>query len=124
MVIISDSSARFSKNTRSTLKSRPVLKQLRSYNIDLEKASGNKSNIIAIPAVFVIGKDWKILFSYANEDYKTRAANKDILDTPEGELLASAFLGLVEQLSFWGVKEEKTFQSLWLRMYKTRTSHC
>lgn len=52
---------------------------LKSYKIDIEKASGKKHRKIAIPAVFVINKSTKIVFSYANKNYKVRAQNKDIL---------------------------------------------
>ncbi len=56
-----------------------VHKYKASYQIDLEKSSGEKHHIIAIPAVFVISEDGKVTFSYANEDYKIRAAENDIL---------------------------------------------
>ncbi len=59
----------------------PLVKKYKNeYNIDLEGASGEKHHIIAIPSVFVIDSKGKIVFSYANEDYKVRAAEKDIMN--------------------------------------------
>ncbi len=51
------------------------------YNIDLEAASGQKHHIIAIPAVFTIAQDGKVVFAYVNEDYTIRAQSRDILSS-------------------------------------------
>lgn len=57
--------------------------KLKGWDIDIEKASGYNHHKIAIPAVFLVNKDKKIVFSYANENYKVRAQNKDILKAIE-----------------------------------------
>jgi len=54
-------------------------KYLDEYKIDLEKHSGRKDHIIAIPATYVIDKTGKIVFAYANEDYKVRTEPREIL---------------------------------------------
>ncbi len=54
-------------------------KYLDEYKIDLEKHSGRKDHVIAIPATYVIDKTGKIVFAYANEDYKVRTEPREIL---------------------------------------------
>jgi len=49
-----------------------MVKQLLGYNLDIEEASGEKHHWLPVPSVFVIGKDGKIGFVYANPDYKAR----------------------------------------------------
>lgn len=53
------------------------------YKIDLEAYSGRKDNIIAVPATYVIDKTGKIIFAYANEDYKVRTQPQEVLDALE-----------------------------------------
>jgi len=55
-------------------------KYLNEYKIDLEKHSGRKDHVIAIPATYVIDKTGKIVFGYANEDYKVRTEPQEILN--------------------------------------------
>jgi peroxiredoxin len=57
----------------------PMLKKLDSYNIDIEAASGQKHHLLPVPAVFLVGTDGIIDFSYANPDYKTRLAPEVLL---------------------------------------------
>lgn len=52
----------------------PMLKKLASYKIDIEAASGEKHHLLPVPAVFLVGVDGVIDFSYVNPDYKTRLA--------------------------------------------------
>lgn len=49
------------------------------YSIDLEAASGRSDHVIAIPAAYVIDRDGRIVFAYANRDYKVRANTDEIL---------------------------------------------
>lgn len=56
-----------------------VEKYLKSYSIDIEAASGKKHHTIAVPAIVIVGKDQKIMWCYANEDYKIRPAVDVIL---------------------------------------------
>ena len=46
--------------------------QYKGYGIDLEKASGETHHILPVPAVYLMGTDGKVLFSYVNPDYKKR----------------------------------------------------
>ncbi len=55
-------------------------KYLKEYNIDLEKYSGRTDGIIAVPAIFIIDRNGKIVYSYVNEDYQVRKTAQEILD--------------------------------------------
>jgi len=50
------------------------------YHIDLEKHSGRKDFLIAIPATYVIDTDGRIVFAYASEDYKVRTKPEEVVD--------------------------------------------
>ena len=43
-----------------------------SYDIDLEKASGENHHVLPAPATYIIGRDGIINFAYINPDYKVR----------------------------------------------------
>lgn len=43
-----------------------------SYDIDLEKASGETHHVLPAPATYIIGADGVINFAYINPDYKVR----------------------------------------------------
>ena len=43
-----------------------------SYDIDLEKASGETHHVLPVPATYLIGTDGLINFAYINPDYKVR----------------------------------------------------
>ena len=47
-------------------------KRYLSYNIDLEKASGETHHVLPAPATYIIGSDGIINFAYINPDYKVR----------------------------------------------------
>jgi len=47
-------------------------KRYLSYNIDLEKASGETHHVLPAPATYIIGMDGTINFAYINPDYKVR----------------------------------------------------
>ena len=49
-----------------------------SYDIDLEKASGENHHVLPAPATYIIGTDGVINFAYINPDYKVRL-HPDIL---------------------------------------------
>ena len=49
-----------------------TLKKYRAFDIDLGVASGRTHNRLPVPAVFVIGKDGRVKFNYANPDYRER----------------------------------------------------
>ena len=46
--------------------------RLLSFNIDLEKASGENHHVLPAPATYIIGSDGIINFAYINPDYKVR----------------------------------------------------
>jgi peroxiredoxin len=47
-------------------------KRYLTYNIDLEKASGENHHVLPAPATYIIGTDGIINFAYINPDYKVR----------------------------------------------------
>lgn len=48
------------------------VERLKGFGIDIERWSKRKHHKIAIPAIFLIGRDGKVKFAHAAEDYKTR----------------------------------------------------
>ncbi len=48
------------------------VEQYQGFGIDLEGASGETHHVLPVPAVYLVGPDGKILFSYVNPDYKVR----------------------------------------------------
>jgi len=55
-----------------------VKKYRDSYGIDIEADSGETHHQLPVPAAFVIGRDGRIHFVYANPDYKVRV-DTDVL---------------------------------------------
>jgi peroxiredoxin len=49
-----------------------TLEKYKEYGIDLEAASGETHHLLPVPAVFVVGTDGLVKFSFANPDYKVR----------------------------------------------------
>ena len=49
-----------------------LFKKYLTYNIDLEKASGETHHVLPAPATYIIGTDGIINFAYINPDYKVR----------------------------------------------------
>ncbi len=56
-----------------------MVERLKGYNIDLEEHSGAKHHILPVPAVFLVGKEGKVLFHYVNPDYRVRLHSDIIL---------------------------------------------
>ncbi|MCB9757981.1 MAG: AhpC/TSA family protein [Candidatus Omnitrophica bacterium] len=56
-----------------------VKKYKDEYLIDLQAASGRSDGVIAIPATYIIDTSGKIVFAYANKDYKIRTSPEEIL---------------------------------------------
>lgn len=46
--------------------------RLEKFGIDIERWSKRKHHKIAIPSIFLIGRDKKVKWAHAAEDYKTR----------------------------------------------------
>jgi len=59
------------------------------HGIDLEASSGEKHHIIAVPAVFVINKARKVVYSFVDEDYKKRASEEAVLAAVNAEVAKS-----------------------------------
>ena len=80
--VLTDQDAKIIKlyNLAFTVPKDLVKKYKNEYKIDLEKSSGRKHHVIAVPAVVVIGTKGKIEYFYANEDYKVRAKNEDVIN--------------------------------------------
>jgi peroxiredoxin len=49
-----------------------LVEKLLTYNVDLEKASGETHHVLPAPATYIIGTDGIINFAYINPDYKVR----------------------------------------------------
>jgi len=56
-----------------------MLKAYKNYGIDLVKSNGNDSEMLPVPATYVIGKDGKIKFVHFDKDYRNRPRVADIL---------------------------------------------
>lgn len=54
-------------------------KKYRAYGIDLKKSSGQKHQQLPVPAVFLVGRDGTIHFSYVNPNYQVRLAPEVLL---------------------------------------------
>jgi peroxiredoxin len=53
-----------------------TLKGLSGFGVNLEDASGEAHHLLPVPAVFVMGVDGMIQFSYAHPDYRVRIPPK------------------------------------------------
>ena len=47
--------------------------------LDLEKINNGNSNILPIPATFIVGRDGVVIWNYVNVDYRTRSEPEDII---------------------------------------------
>jgi peroxiredoxin len=56
-----------------------TLKALKKYGVDLEEASGENHHQLPVPAVFIVGTDAVIQFTYANPDYTVRITSDMLL---------------------------------------------
>jgi len=50
------------------------------FNLDINEANGDDSNILPVPATYIIGTNGKIKWVHFNPDYKKRSSIKEILD--------------------------------------------
>lgn len=64
----------------------PTITKYKEYGIDLEKASGQAHHLLPVPAVFVIGTNGEIHFTYVNPNYTIRLAPKVLLAAAEAAL--------------------------------------
>ncbi|WP_158851046.1 peroxiredoxin-like family protein [Algibacter sp. L1A34] len=49
-------------------------------NLDLEKINNGNSNILPIPATFILGSDGIVKWNYVNVDYRTRSEPEEIIE--------------------------------------------
>jgi peroxiredoxin len=60
-----------------------MVEKYKTYNIDLEMASGETHHVLPAPATYLIGADGIINFGYVNPDYKVRLAPSVLLAAAE-----------------------------------------
>ena len=78
--ILSDPDAKLLKQYKVAYKlSKKEFKDYSSKGYNLEKSSGRKHHMIAVPALYVVGTDKKIAYAYVNENYKVRAPTADVI---------------------------------------------
>lgn len=51
----------------------------KTYNIDLEKASGKSHHQLPVPSVFIVNPEGQIAFSFVHPDYKVRLSGDVVL---------------------------------------------
>jgi peroxiredoxin len=56
-----------------------TFKKYQGYGIDLEKSSGETHHQLPVPAIFLVGRDGTIHFSYVNPNYQVRLAPEVLL---------------------------------------------
>ena len=56
-----------------------TLEKLASYEIDIEKASGETHHILPVPAVFLTDKNGMITYRYFDADYTKRLSSENLL---------------------------------------------
>lgn len=56
-----------------------TIEKYKKWDIDLERANGNKDHVLPVPATYVIGKDGVIKYVFFDYDYKKRASVNDIV---------------------------------------------
>jgi peroxiredoxin len=52
----------------------------KNYKLDVEERMGATHHILPVPSVFVVGKDQKVKFVYANADYRVRLEPAKVLE--------------------------------------------
>lgn len=63
-----------------------TVEKYKTYNINLELASGEKHHILPVPSAFIVGTDGVIKFEYINPDYKTRIKGNMLLSVAKSLL--------------------------------------
>ncbi len=56
-----------------------MVQEYKTFHINLDDAAGNSNHILPVPAVYLIGIDHVIRFTYYNPDYKVRLAPDKLL---------------------------------------------
>ena len=63
-----------------------TIEKYKGYGIDLDDASGENHHLLPVPAVFLVGTDSVIKFTFANPDYKVRLNPEVLLSKVKAEL--------------------------------------
>jgi peroxiredoxin len=50
------------------------------FNLDINEANGDDSNVLPVPATYIIGTNGEVKWVHFNPDYKKRSSIKEILD--------------------------------------------
>ncbi|MCA9424133.1 MAG: AhpC/TSA family protein [Candidatus Omnitrophica bacterium] len=78
--LVSDSSMDMAKKLGIAFKvSDETIEKYKGYKIDLEEASGHDHHLLPIPAVFLIGTDGKILWTYSDPNYTERLNSEELV---------------------------------------------
>ena len=56
-----------------------TIERYKKFGIDFDKANGSNGANLPVPAVYIINKNGKIIFTHFNPDYKERVSVKEIL---------------------------------------------
>jgi len=58
-----------------------TLDKYKKWDIDIDKANGDRSNTMTVPATYLIGTDGKIVYVHFDEDYKERSLPEMIMES-------------------------------------------
>lgn len=67
------------------------VQRLKSYEIDLQEASGKPHQMLPVPSLFLISTDGQIQYQYTNADYKVRLQGVEVMAAIERVKKTSAF---------------------------------
>ena len=56
----------------------PTSQKMKSYGMDLKKANGATTEVLPVPATYVVGRDGKIKFAYFNPDFRQRVSVRQV----------------------------------------------
>lgn len=62
-----------------------TVEALKSYNLDIEDASGKKHHLLPVPSVFIVDTESVIRFEYVNPDYRVRIDPGTVLAAAEAQ---------------------------------------
>jgi peroxiredoxin len=61
---------------------------LKSYDLDIEDASGKQHHLLPVPAIFIVDTEGAIRFEYVNPDYRVRIDPGTLLAAAEADAKA------------------------------------